>query len=210
LPYGSGSVIEAVVRSLARCPIGEVLVVAGHQASAVAEALRAVPGARCPVPGGTGTAPSPAGHRAPGTGHASAASLRIVVNERYREGMLTSVQCGVAAASPETDWFLVALVDQPAIDPAVVTRLIETAQAARERIVIPTFEGRRGHPLLFRADLAPEVLTLSGAIGLRELLQRHPDETLHVPVASDTVVRDMDTPEDYQHELGRLGRRESG
>jgi molybdenum cofactor cytidylyltransferase len=119
--------------------------------------------------------------------------------------MLTSVQCGVAAAAPETTWFLVALVDQPAIDPAVVTRLIETAGKARERIVIPTFEGRRGHPLLFRADLAPELLTLSGAIGLRELLQRHPDEILHVPVASDTVVRDMDTPDEYQRELERLG-----
>jgi molybdenum cofactor cytidylyltransferase len=119
--------------------------------------------------------------------------------------MLTSVQCGVAAAAPETSWFLVALVDQPAIDPAVVTHLIETAGSARERIVIPTFEGRRGHPLLFRADLAPEVLTLSGSIGLRELMQRHPDEILHVPVASDTVVRDMDTPEEYQRELERLG-----
>jgi molybdenum cofactor cytidylyltransferase len=132
----------------------------------------------------------------------------VVLNERYREGMLTSVQRGVATAAPETSWFLVALVDQPAIDPAVVTRLIETALTACARIVIPTFEGRRGHPLLFRADLAPEVLTLSGAIGLRELLQRHPDEILHVPVDSDTVVRDMDTPEEYQRELDRLGKGE--
>jgi molybdenum cofactor cytidylyltransferase len=138
-----------------------------------------------------------------------ATSLRVVLNERYREGMLTSVQCGVAAAAPETTWFLVALLDQPAIDPATVTHLIETALEAPERIVIPTFEGRRGHPLLFRADLAPEVLTLSGEIGLRELMQRHPEEILHVPVTSDTVVRDMDTPEEYQRELGRLGKRES-
>jgi molybdenum cofactor cytidylyltransferase len=90
------------------------------------------------------------------------------------------------------------------IDPAVVTGLIEVARSAGERIVIPTCRGRRGHPMLLPSPLAAEVRTLSAGIGLRELMQRHPEAVLHVPVTSDTVLRDIDTPEDYQRELALL------
>jgi molybdenum cofactor cytidylyltransferase len=131
-------------------------------------------------------------------------SLRLVLNDRFAEGMLTSVQCGLAAAPAETRWFVIALVDQPMIDPAVVTQLLDAARSTDARILLPSFEGRRGHPMLLCADLAPEVFALSGGIGLRELMQRHPDAVLHVPVANDTILRDIDTPEDYERELRRF------
>ena len=176
LPFGKRSVIATVVHCLSRCPIDDLIVVAGPHATALAEELGERSGSGNPSP-------------------------RLVLNDRYAEGMLTSVQAGIAAASPETRLFLIALVDQPMIDPEVVAPLIEVARSAGERIVIPTFEGRRGHPLFLPAGLAAEVSTLSAGIGLRELMQRHPEAVLHVPVASDTILRDIDTPEDYEREL---------
>jgi molybdenum cofactor cytidylyltransferase len=126
---------------------------------------------------------------------------RLVVNDRYQEGMLTSVQWGIEAAAAKTTWFLIALVDQPMIEPRIVTQLIEVARKEDARIVIPSFLRRRGHPMLLHATLAAEVHTLSSGIGLRELIQRHPDAVLHVPVDSDTILRDIDTPTDYLREL---------
>jgi molybdenum cofactor cytidylyltransferase len=169
--------------------------VAGPHATALAEALgiKAAPGSE---PGA-------------GSGERSEPTPRIIVNPRYPEGMLTSVQCGIAAAAAETDWFLIALVDQPMIEPAIVTRLIEVARDPGPRIVIPTFEGRRGHPMLLHASLAAEVQTLSAGIGLRELMQRHPEAVFHVPVDSDSVLRDIDTPEEYERELTRLAEEAS-
>jgi CTP:molybdopterin cytidylyltransferase MocA len=204
-------VIATVVHSLARCPIDAILVVAGPHVSALAEEL-GITSPPDPLPGAgrgkglTGLArPTGCSDSPPRAGEGLGERLSLVQNPAYRDGMLTSVRCGVRAASPETSWFLVALVDQPSIDPSIVTGLIETAQnaAPEHRIILPTFEGRRGHPLLFHASLGPEVLTLSGEIGLRELMQRHPDEILHVPVANDSVLRDIDTPDQYERELQR-------
>jgi molybdenum cofactor cytidylyltransferase len=130
-------------------------------------------------------------------------AVRTVLNRDYPSGMLSSVQSGIAAADPDTDWFAIALADQPALDAEVTTRLIELARAGTAGILVPSFDGRRGHPLLIHRCYRDEIATLSPEIGLRELIQRHPDEIHHVPVATDAVVRDMDTREEYEREVAR-------
>lgn len=131
----------------------------------------------------------------------------VLVNPRYPEGMLTSVQAGVAAAPPETEWFLIALGDQPSLQPATVERLLAEALPQRPAILVPSYAGRRGHPLLLHASYRDEIGSLDGAVGLRELLRRHPDAVRHVELAEEGVLYDMDTPEDYQRELRRLAER---
>ena len=131
----------------------------------------------------------------------------IVVNPRYPEGMLTSVQAGVAAAPRDTEWFLVALGDQPSLQPATVERLLAEAVPGCPAILVPSYGGRRGHPLLLHASYRDEIGSLDGAVGLRELLLRHPDAVRHVELPEEEVLYDMDTPEDYQRELRRLAER---
>jgi molybdenum cofactor cytidylyltransferase len=128
----------------------------------------------------------------------------ILVNPRYPEGMLTSVQAGVAAAPADTGWFVIALGDQPSLQPSTVERLLAQAERGSATILVPSFNGRRGHPLLIHASHRPEIGSLDGAVGLKELLLRHPAAVLHVVMADEAVLHDMDTPEDYQRELRRL------
>jgi molybdenum cofactor cytidylyltransferase len=130
-------------------------------------------------------------------------AVRTVLNPDYRSGMLGSVQCGIAAAAADTDWFVIALADQPSLDPVLTTRLIELAGQGASGIVVPSFQGRRGHPLLLHRRYRDEIAALSSEVGLRELLQRHQDDIHHVVVESDAVLRDMDTPEEYRRELAR-------
>jgi molybdenum cofactor cytidylyltransferase len=68
-------------------------------------------------------------------------------------------------------------------------------------MVIPTYEGKRGHPIYLRSKYRREVLDLSLDGGLNRLMQRHPDDVLEVAVAEDGILEDMDTPADYQHQL---------
>lgn len=130
----------------------------------------------------------------------------MVRNPRFEEGMLTSVQAGVAAASPDTEWFLVALGDQPSLQPATVERLLHAASEGDATILVPSYNGRRGHPLLIHASHREEIGKLNGPMGLRELLLRHPESVRHLVVPEEAVLHDMDTPEDYQRELRRLER----
>jgi molybdenum cofactor cytidylyltransferase len=127
-----------------------------------------------------------------------------VVNPRYTEGMLTSVQAGAAAAPPDAGWFVIALGDQPSLRPETVARLLDAARAGPHGIVVPSYGGRRGHPLALHARFRDEILALDPEAGLRELLRRHPDDIRHVDVPTDAVLHDIDTPEDYQRELARL------
>jgi molybdenum cofactor cytidylyltransferase len=134
----------------------------------------------------------------------------VIRNPRYEEGMLTSVQAGVAAASADTDWFLIALGDQPSLRPATVERLLHAASEGDATILVPSYGGRRGHPLLIHASHREEIGGLDGGLGLRELLLRHPESVRHLVVPEEAVLHDMDTPEDYQRELRRLEREARG
>ncbi|MCX6220931.1 MAG: XdhC family protein [Bacteroidia bacterium] len=124
----------------------------------------------------------------------------FVDNERYEEGMLTSVQAGVAAASQETDGYLILLGDQPMVSEAVINRLISVFQKGGKGLLIPVFNGKRGHPVLIGSKYRNEIKILNPEIGLRELFLNHPDDILEIEVASEEVLKDIDTPGDYERE----------
>ena len=115
--------------------------------------------------------------------------------------MLTSVRCGLAAMPDDTAAVLVVLGDQPGITADIVATLVRAFRANRRGIVVPTHGGRRGHPLLFAAHYRHEILSRYQGIGLRGLLQAHPEDVFEVDVAAPGVLEDMDVPEDY----GRMG-----
>lgn len=131
--------------------------------------------------------------------------IQVAFNERYREGMLSSVQCGIRAAEAlRPDGYLVSLVDQPFVTATTIRAVVDAFCSTEKRIVVPTFEGQRGHPICLDASLRDAILSLDiEGGGLRTLIRRLEEETLLVPLSSDEILRDMDTPEDYHRELER-------
>ena len=132
---------------------------------------------------------------------------RAVLNKRYDEGMLSSVQCGVAALPEEVGTILVALGDQPEMRPEVVRFLLDTFHASPQTLGVPVYHDRRGHPFLIAAQYRAEILALDSPRGLKELREQHPAEVREIVVDTPTVIQDLDHPEDYQE---ALARREAG
>jgi len=126
-----------------------------------------------------------------------AKGVRVAVNPRYKEGMASSLRVGLDALDPRAEGILVALADQPFIPPEVIDRLIEAFQGTSKGIVVPTFQGRRGHPVIFHRRYMEELRSLSGDQGGRELLHRNPEDLLEVEVDCPGVITDIDTLEDY-------------
>ena len=126
-----------------------------------------------------------------------AKGVRVAVNPRYKEGMASSLRVGLDALDPRAEGILVALADQPFIPPEVIDRLIEAFQGTSKGIVVPTFQGRRGHPVIFHRRYMEELRSLSGDQGGRELLHRNPKDLLEVEVDCPGVITDIDTLEDY-------------
>jgi molybdenum cofactor cytidylyltransferase len=133
--------------------------------------------------------------------------VRCVINPRYPEGMLTSVQCAVRAL-PKAFGICVALVDQPAVPASVVRAVAERVAAGAEGIVVPVHAGRRGHPVAISLQrYRDEVLGLPASEGLRMLLQRHPNDVAEVNADTSAVLRDVDLPDDYAREVDRLNQK---
>ncbi len=171
LPWGERTVLGAVAYHLAAAGASPVLCVVGHRAAEMAAAL--------------GDAPA-----------------ELIHNEHYLQGeMLSSYQAGVRhlmATHAQVAGTLLALGDQPHVPVAVIRQVIDQARRAPDQIVIPSYEMRRGHPFYLPAHLWPELLALRGEETLRTLLHRHRHLIAYVEVKTDAVLRDIDTPADYQ------------
>jgi molybdenum cofactor cytidylyltransferase len=126
-------------------------------------------------------------------------SARTVFNPRYEQGMITSLQTGIRALSPQTIGALLFLVDHPIVDIETIELLLQ--HAAPNRIVVPAFQGRRGHPVMFSWSVLQEILALSPFQGANIVVHKDPERIVQVPVKSPGILVDVDTPEDFQNLL---------
>lgn len=141
------------------------------------------------------------GHRAEEVASVLAAHpVRWVVNTSYQTGMLSSVQCGVQAVDRAAD-YLICLGDQPRLSRAVVEQVLQRRNQRDAGIIIPTTNGKRGHPVLIGNAYRAEILALPPGVGLNAVTRGHPEDTCELPVAEPAILTDMDTPADYQREL---------
>jgi len=125
--------------------------------------------------------------------------VMVVINPQFKEGMSTSIQQGLKEISPRAKGILIALADQPFIPPEVINALIEGFQGGAKGIVLPVYEGKRGHPVILdRKKYEAELFELQGDVGGKEIVGKHPEDVLEIEVASKGVVIDIDAPEDYQ------------
>jgi len=120
----------------------------------------------------------------------------VIFNPAYERGMITSFQAGIRSLSDGISGGLLFLVDHPLVDSSTIQTLI--ANFAPNRIVLPVFEGRRGHPVLFAVEVLQEVLALPASEGANIVVRRDPNRIVHVPVTSPGILVDVDTPEDFQ------------
>jgi molybdenum cofactor cytidylyltransferase len=171
LPYAGRTVIEHIVSVLLACGLDEVLVVTGRQHAELERCLAGRP-------------------------------ARLVYNPHHAAGeMLSSVQAGLRAADASARAALVALGDQPAIEAAVVDQIIAAYASGHGSIVFPSYQMRRGHPLLIDRRHWPGILDLGEQQNLRHYFRTASQAIHHVVVNSPSVLQDMDTPAEYQRAL---------
>ena len=150
------------------------------------------------------------GHRADEIRRASAGlKVQWVLNERYEEGMFTSVVSGLKHLPARCTAFFMHPVDIPLVRPQTVSALIHAYESKPISVLYPVFDTERGHPPLISANLIPEILSWSGNGGLKAFLEgRHGDAVRDLPVADEATLLDLDTPEAYHVMIQLLVKRD--
>ena len=126
----------------------------------------------------------------------SGTGVSIVHNPDYASGLSTSLRRGLPALPRDIDGAVVLLGDMPLVSAAVIDRLIAAFNPLEGRaLCVPTWQGKRGNPLLFARRYFAEVQAIEGDQGARQLLSEHPDAVAEVAMPDDAVLTDIDTPE---------------
>jgi CTP:molybdopterin cytidylyltransferase MocA len=127
--------------------------------------------------------------------------VQTVINDQFKDGMHTSIIAGVKALPDEAKAVMIFLGDQPFIPPITIQNVIDAWNTSGKSIIIPLCDGKRGHPPLYDTSLRDEILNLDREVGLRSVALKFPDKICEVETFCPTIVRDIDTPEEYLREL---------
>jgi len=162
---GGTPMVRRVVENVAAADVRPVLVVTGHEPAAVRDALAGL-------------------------------DVVFVDNPDYREGLSASLRHGLAALAGDVDGVLVCLGDMPQVTPDHIERLIAAFDPVEGReICVPTFEGKRGNPVLWSARFLPEVAAIRGDVGARHLIGAHAEVVCEVAMPDSGILLDIDTPQ---------------
>jgi CTP:molybdopterin cytidylyltransferase MocA len=127
--------------------------------------------------------------------------VRLLLNESYADGMLSSIKTGIKNLHPGCEAFFILPTDIPLVRFTTVNAL--SAACRPGNILYPTFQGRRGHPPLISKCFSRSILNFNGDGGLQAFLSRRTSSAVDVPVADPGILLDMDTKPDYRRILAR-------
>jgi molybdenum cofactor cytidylyltransferase len=167
LPWGDSTVIRKVLDTLLEAGVTEPVVVTGRTSTEIHQELASL-------------------------------TVRWAHNPDFEHTeMLQSLQIGLRQLPPSCDAFLVVLGDQPQIEPAIVRQILQQAAGSNSALTIPSYQMRRGHPWLIKKSLWEDLASLDKSATLRQFLNQHAAQIEYQNVDSDSVLMDLDTPEDY-------------
>ncbi|WP_278618814.1 nucleotidyltransferase family protein [Ectopseudomonas oleovorans] len=124
------------------------------------------------------------------------ANIKLVQHPLTAQGMGHSLAAGAERllAESRADAVAIFLADMPAIRRDSLETLF--AHASANAIVLPSYQGKRGHPVLFGRAFWPQLAALSGDAGAKPVLQQHPEAVRIVELNDPGVLQDIDTPAD--------------
>ena len=167
LTYRGRAFLESILLNLRDAGIKEIAVVLGHHADEIQEAV-------------------------------NLQGVRVILNGNYQAGQTSSLQAGLAALealSPEA--VILCLVDHPAVSADVIAKLCDHFRVGKFQVIVPTFHGQNGHPVVIGRGLFPDLLALGPKQGANCVIRKYRAATRFVEVDDPGVVLDVDDPQTY-------------
>jgi CTP:molybdopterin cytidylyltransferase MocA len=132
----------------------------------------------------------------------SFAREKVVVNHDYLQGQISSLKAGVRTLSPDSEGVLFQLIDHPLVQEETYRALVKEWRRDKDKIIIPSYKGRKGHPTILPASLHSCLLERNLPLGVKTLFTEYADRLKCVEVIDEGVCIDIDTFSDYRRYVG--------
>jgi molybdenum cofactor cytidylyltransferase len=172
LPIDGVRFIDKIITSLRLTRIGKIMVVLGHNAAEMRQKI-------------------------------SDLQVDLVINPDYKQGQLSSLVAAIRSIetgddAERVDGILVHLVDHPYVNADLVNLMIDRFYETKKLIVVPRYQNRRGHPVIFSRALFGELLAAPLDRGAKAVVHAHREDTLEIDTTDEGAIIDIDTPEEYR------------
>lgn len=168
LMYRGRTFLQSIIATLRDAGVERIVIVLGHHAAEIERAT-------------------------------NLANVEVLLNADYQRGQTSSLQTGLKAlAGQPVDGIVLSLVDHPAFRASTIAKLIVAFNASRAPVVVPTYQGQRGHPVLIGRALFDELMGLAQDAGANTVIRKYRESTQFVEVDDAGVLTDVDDPAAYR------------
>ena len=121
--------------------------------------------------------------------------IKFVFNENFANGMSSSIKTGVNQLSEKTEAFFICLGDMPMVNHDIYNQLIKSKD--NKEIIIPTYKGQQGNPVLFNKSMKEKIMSITGDIGAKKILELNKDKILNLEIDDQSITKGFDTQDNF-------------
>ncbi len=125
-------------------------------------------------------------------------NLNIIINKSWQNGQLSSLKAAIKRVKKETDGIIMFLIDHPSVKVSTIKKLLEAFREGSADIIVPEYEGRGGHPVIFSRNVFIALLQAPLNEGARAVVRNTKYITKRIRVNDRHIRQDIDTPEDFK------------
>ncbi len=126
-------------------------------------------------------------------------SLQVAINDKFSEGLSQSLLAGLSTAQKTFPSVMFLLGDQPMVDSRMINHLLDKFWKSDKDICVPTFQEKRGNPVIFSQNFYNQLQSIKGDIGARNIIKKHPEYVLYVKIDNPLYFSDIDTEKDVDN-----------
>jgi len=121
--------------------------------------------------------------------------IKFVFNKNFESGMASSIKTGLNNLSEKTEAFFICLGDMPMVNSDIYNQLIQSKN--NKEIIVPTYNGQQGNPILFSKSIKEKIMTIQGDVGAKKILELNKNKILNVEVGNQSIRKDFNTKDDF-------------
>jgi len=121
--------------------------------------------------------------------------IKIVFNKNFENGMASSIKTGLNHFSEKTEAFFICLGDMPLVNHNIYNQLIKSKN--NKEIIVPTYKGQQGNPVLFDKSMKEKIRNISGDSGAKKILELNKDKILNLEINDQSITKDFDTQDNF-------------